>query len=291
MILLYVLIGLLLLLLFFLVAKMGKRVHFVKSFLTFFIILCVLGFAFFIDNSSSWQMVQGVQTIKHWIKSPVVNTNTFLEDKFHMSIIKLKDKVLIDAPAINQFPELPRGCEVTSLAMLLQHAGVNVDKNTLAKEIRKDSTPYKVADGKIYFGNPHDGFVGDMYSFDNPGLGVYHEPIKDLAEKYLPGQIKDLTGSSFQELRIHLSDDRPVWVVTNTAYKKLPQESFQTWNTPSGKVDITYKEHAVLLTGYDDDYIYFNDPLTGEKNKKALLKDFEEAWEQMGSQAITYHQN
>jgi uncharacterized protein YvpB len=270
---------------------MGKRIHFIKSFLTFFIILSVLGFAFFIDNSSSWQMAQGVQTIKHWIKSPVVNTNTFLEDKFHMSIIKLKDKVLIDAPAINQFPELPRGCEVTSLAMLLQHAGVYVDKNTLAEEIRKDATPYKVADGKIYFGNPHDGFVGDMYSFDNPGLGVYHEPIKDLAEKYLPGQIKDLTGSSFQELRIHLSDDRPVWVVTNTAYKKLPRESFQTWDTPSGKVDITYKEHSVLLTGYDDNYIYFNDPLTGEKNKKASLKDFEEAWEEMGSQAITYHKN
>ncbi len=90
-----------------------------------------------------------------------------------------------------------------------------------------------------------------MYSFQNPGLGVYHKPIEELAEKYLPGNINDLTGVGFQELAIHLSDDRPVWVIINTTYKKLPAEYFQTWQTPSGAVDITYKEHSVLLTGYD----------------------------------------
>ena len=185
-------------------------------------------------------------------------------------------------------PELPRGCEVTSLAMLLQHAGVEVDKMTLAKEIKKEPSAYQVKNGVVHFGHPNDGFVGDMYSFQNPGLGVYHKPIKELAEQYLPGNIIDLTGANFQELTIHLSDERPVWVIINTTYKKLPTNYFQTWQTPSGPVDITYKEHSVLLTGYDKDYIYFNDPLTGEKNKKAPLKDFEESWVQMGSQAITY---
>jgi len=58
---------------------------------------------------------------------------------------------------------------------------------------------------------------------------------------------------------------------------------------PLSEREVLYrKEHSVLLTGYDKDYIYFNDPLTGEKNKKAPLKDFEESWVQMGSQAITY---
>ncbi len=43
-----------------------------------------------------------------------------------------------------------------------------------------------------------------------------------------------------------------------------------------------------MITGYDDDYIYFNDLLTGEKNKKAPKQDFINAWVQMGKQAITF---
>lgn len=203
-------------------------------------------------------------------------------------LIKIKEEVLIDAPMIPQLPELPRGCEVTSLAMLLNYYGIDVDKLTLAKEIKKDKTPYKVTGGKIYFGHPNRGFVGDMYSLNKPGLGVYHKPIKELAEKYLPGKIIDLTGSSFDELKIHLSDDRPVWVIINSFYKKLPDHYFQTWHTPKGKIKITYKEHSVLVTGYDKNYVYFNDPLLGEKNRKARAKEFEEAWIQMGRQAITF---
>ncbi|SID67173.1 Uncharacterized protein conserved in bacteria [Mycobacteroides abscessus subsp. abscessus] len=57
-------------------------------------------------------------------------------------------------------------------------------------------------------------------------------------------------------------------MITNTAYQKLAPDYFQTWETPSG--------------------VYFNDPLTGEKNKKAPIDGFEEAWVQMGRQAITY---
>ncbi len=205
------------------------------------------------------------------------------------SVVKIKDSVLIDAPVIEQLPELPRGCEVTSLAMLLEHAGVKADKMELAKEIKKDQTPFKYENGKVYFGNPYDGFVGDMYSYDHPGLGVYHGPVRELAEQYLPGKILDLTGAEFDVLKTALSSGHPVWVIINTAYKKLPEDYFQTWHTPSGTIQITYKEHSVLVTGYDDQYIYFNDPLTGIKNKKAPVRDFKEAWEQMGSQAITYY--
>ncbi|MFP3723453.1 C39 family peptidase [Niallia circulans] len=199
----------------------------------------------------------------------------------------IKESVLLDAPILNQLPELPRGCEVTSLAMLLQYADVDVDKMTLAKQIKKDTTPYTRVDGKIYYGHPNDGFVGDMYSLSGPGLGVYHKPIAALAEKYLPDSIVDFTGSDFEEIKNHLSNNRPVWVITNSTFKKLPESQFRTWNTPSGTVKITYSEHSVLITGYDETSIYFNDPLTGEKNKKAPIKDFEESWVQMGSQAIT----
>lgn len=225
--------------------------------------------------------------VKDWFE-PSVDVQELQEEFSRHKVIKIKDNVLIDAPVINQLPELPRGCEVTALAMLLQHAGIDIDKLTLAEQITKDPTPFKVIAGKIYFGNPYDGFVGSMYSFAEPGLGVYHGPIAELANLYLPGKIIDLTGSSFKELKVHLSDGRPLWVIINATYKKLPDSSFQTWHTPRGTIRVTFREHSVLITGYDEHYVYLNDPLTGQKNRKAAIDDFEEAWVQMGSQAITY---
>ncbi len=200
----------------------------------------------------------------------------------------IKESVLLEATAINQLPELPRGCEVTALAMLLQYAGVDVDKMTLAEEVTKNTTAYEVVNGTIYYGNPNDGFVGDMYSLEGPGLGVYHKPIAELAEKYLPGAIVDFSGSDFDSVKEQLSDGRPVWVITTSKFKELSGDNFRTWVTPSGTIDVTYSEHSVLITGYDKDYVYFNDPLTGEQNKKAPIDDFIASWVQMGSQAITY---
>lgn len=120
---------------------------------------------------------------------------------------------------------------------------------------------------------------------------MYHGPIKELAEKYLPDQVIDLTGRDFEDLQFYLNKGTPVWVIINTKYRKLPDSEFQTWHTPSGPITVTLKEHSVLVTGYDQDFIYFNDPLTGKKNRKAPKKLFIEAWTQMGQQAITYLKN
>lgn len=259
----------------------------VKTAPMFLIVFILVSAAFVYDNLTGSKPPLPVNKVKSWLSEPAEKASAFLGKS--TGIIKIKEKVMIDVPAINQFPELPRGCEVTSLSMLLLHAGIQADKMTLAKEIKKNPEPYLIENGKIYFGHPNEGFIGDMYSFDNPGLGVYHKPVKELAEKYMPGSIDDLTGSDFEDLKIHLSDGRPVWVIINTAYKQLSDDFFQTWYTPNGKIQITYKEHSVLITGYDQDYMYFNDPLTGEKNKKAPITDFGKAWVQMGKQAITYH--
>ncbi|GAJ39082.1 C39 family peptidase [Saccharococcus caldoxylosilyticus] len=227
--------------------------------------------------------------IAHLKQSYLAREETLIENVISPSAEKkIKPSVLLDVPVIRQLPELPRGCEVTSLAMLLEDAGVQADKLTLAKQIRKDPTPFQRKNGKVYFGNPNNGFVGDMYSLTTPGLGVYHKPIKQLAETYLPDRIIDLTGSDFSVLQQYLSKGVPIWIITNSTYKKLPESAFREWETPSGPIKITYYEHSVVITGYDQDFIYFNDPLTGEKNKKAPKTDFLAAWVQMGRQAITY---
>lgn len=193
-------------------------------------------------------------------------------------------KIINGVSLIQQLPELPRGCEVTSLAMLLQYAGVSVDKMTLANEINTIS--YKDQNGLN--GNPNVGFVGDLYSFDNSGYGVYHTPIAQLAETYLPGRIVDLTGSSIESVYNMIDNGSPVWVITNSRFSALPESEFITWNTASGEIQVTYREHSVLVVGYDENYVYLNDPLKDEAYTSVSRDIFEESWIQMGSQAVSY---
>jgi uncharacterized protein YvpB len=273
-----------------LIAKFVTGKKLISSITVFVFSAALISAGIFLDAfKAEGGVVNAMTRFKNLLQIPVTKTNAFVE--FDLTSIALKDSVLLDAPVINQMPELPRGCEVTSLAMLLQYAGVQADKMVLADQIKKDPTPYHKENGQVYFGHPNTGFVGDMYSYHNPGLGVYHRPIAELAQNYLPGKIYDFTGADFEEIKRHLSDERAVWVIINTAYRHLEPSYFQTWQTPSGPVDITYKEHSVLITGYDANFVYFNDPLTGVKNKKAPIKDFEQSWVQMGRQAITYLHN
>ena len=196
--------------------------------------------------------------------------------------------VLLDVPLISQMPGLPRGCEVTSLAMLLHYKGVHVSKLTLAKEIKKDPTPYRRIGQTVYFGNPNKGFVGSMTTMSRPGFGVFHGPIYELANRHLQGRAINITGSSFEAVLFHLGQQKPVWVISTSTFERVPARYWRTWQTPQGPVSITYKEHSVLLTGYDNQYVYFNDPLANIKNRRVPLASFIRGWEQYGKQAITY---
>ncbi|WP_242694887.1 C39 family peptidase [Pseudogracilibacillus auburnensis] len=200
----------------------------------------------------------------------------------------LRDEVQLEAPLIKQLPELPRGCELVSLGMLLAFNDIHVDKLELADNVKRNPAVFERRDGKTYFGNPNNGFVGDMLALNTPGLGVYHKPIAELAEQYAEDlTIYDFTGEDFSEVKEQLSMGRPVWVIINSHYSKLPESEFITWHTEDGPIDITYREHSVLITGYDEENIYFNDPL--DYQDSASKENFIEAWVQMGKQAITIY--
>lgn len=194
---------------------------------------------------------------------------------------------LPDAPLVMQYPELPRGCEVTSLTMMLQYAGIEVDKLTLADQLPRDSTPIQYdAHGISYWGHPNRGFVGDI-TLDSPGFGIYHDPLIALSAEYIPESI-DLTGESFKRLELQISKGIPVVAWTTVGYDEPRQ--WVEWDTPDGLIRTTHEEHAVLLTGYDEEFVYFNDPLKNNKNIQINKEQFIHSWEVMGKQAISYEQ-
>lgn len=201
--------------------------------------------------------------------------------------ISLKDKVLLDAPIISQHPELKNGCEVTSLAMLLNFAGIEADKMELAEEVKKDDTPLTHdGDGNIeQWGNPNDGFVGDITG-EEDGFGVYDKPITELLDKYMPQRAINLSNQSFNELLKSVNNSKPVIVWITISYEK-PRD-YKKWKKGDQAIKVTFDEHAVLLVGYDHKYCYINDPSSGEKNVKIKKSTFKKIWSKMGKMAVSY---
>jgi uncharacterized protein YvpB len=204
-------------------------------------------------------------------------TNEFFDNEVLFNFIP-NEKVL-SAPEIHQNPELPNGCEVTSLAMLLNYEGYHVTKGQLASQVKHVSS----FPGHGFRGNPNVGFVGYM-GIANAGWCVFHGPLTDLAKKY-DAQAVDYTGSSFKQVLIQVSRGKPVVVWTSLNFK--PVNDMQTWKTRQGKVHVTPSSHCVLVTGYNKQkqLVYINDPLGG-KNDAVPMQPFEQVYNQQGQQAV-----
>ena len=195
--------------------------------------------------------------------------------------------VLLNVPTQSQLPDLPNGCEVTSLSMLLTAGGTPVDKDVLAREQPTSLTPpvFSGPAGDFYsisrWGNPNRAFVGNV---DGYGYGIYHAPLARLLNKKTDGHALDLTGRSFSEILARLRLGTPVVVWTTSTFE--PTTRWVTWTTPEGPVRATQLEHAVLLVGYTRDKLIVNNPLTGRREQVSPAP-FIAAWQQMGRQALT----
>ncbi|MDA8145257.1 MAG: C39 family peptidase [Thermaerobacter sp.] len=207
---------------------------------------------------------------------------------------RLPASAMIRVPAQSQYPQLPNGCEVTSLSMLLNAVGHPVSKLVLAREEPTDPTPlvlnvYHRPDGQVLhvvksWGNPNRGFVGKV-NVKNYGYGIYHGPLTELLSRIMPGRAADLTGQPFSAVLAQVARGVPVVAWTTLDFR--PTSDWVTWQSPEGPVHATPLEHAVLVVGYDHDHIFVNNPANGRQAQAVDRGAFIRSWKQLGSQAIT----
>ncbi len=221
--------------------------------------------------------------------SMVYQTKGLTRKRFGLTSEQPRSTLINEVPIIAQKPDLPRGCEVTSLSMLLTyHMGVSIDKLSLADEIEKDETIYSIEDGFIHFGDMHTGFVGDMRNIENKGIGVYCQPLINLAENYVANQVLNLTGSRFEDILSFVSEGYPVLVITPNIYNDVSDKTTQHWKTPNGIMEISYYEHCVVIVGYDEHMIYYNDPSKNKRDHRPI-HSFKAGWNAQGRQALVIY--
>ncbi len=187
----------------------------------------------------------------------------------------------LEVKTILQNPELPTGCEVTSLAALLNYLGYSVTKTDLADNFLP-TTP----NGGVTF---DEYFVGSPY-IDN-SFGCYAPVIVRTAEAYFQSigetkrQVKDLTGSTMDALYGEVAAGNPV-IIWSTMKLQAPKKIYY-WSTSDGTPVYFYRyEHCVLMTGYDKNAktVTVCDPMEGTVTREMSL--FEQRYQDLLSQAV-----
>lgn len=178
------------------------------------------------------------------VKNVVSNKKQPLESTVEESV---KPQYVVQLPVANimQKPELPTGCEITSLAILLRYYGYDADKEELAKNYLKMAPV-----GELSY---YDAFAGDPW--DEDGWGCYATVIYDAASKFLEDnksnlKVYNLSGNEFEDILAQIAQGCPVLVWTNIHPDDKPEAREETLND-GAKVTWITPEHCVVLKGYD----------------------------------------
>ncbi|KGR78798.1 C39 family peptidase [Ureibacillus manganicus] len=190
-------------------------------------------------------------------------------------------------PVVKQNPELPNGCEITSLTAILNYYGIEIDKMTLTKEYLPTS-PVTVKDKKLYGPDPNIAYAGDP-SKKYDGYYVFAEPIIEVANQVLfennsNFKALNLSNVSREELLSYVNSGVPVLAWTTIDWKKA--RTFGHWiiEDTNKKHPIFMNLHAVVVTGYADGKVTVMNPLVGYETIDE--KVFFSTYESLGSHAV-----
>lgn len=164
----------------------------------------------------------------------------------------IPEQIVLDVPIILQRPTLPTGCEIVSTTMMLAYNGVVTTAADLAKEIPYDNN------------DPSIGYVGDPFS--TGGWTIYPEALISTLYNYLP-TVQVLKENDILQIKEQLAEEKPVVV----------------WLT--GMHGFTV--HSVIITGFDQTGLFYNDPWSGEKNTWISNVEFLRMWENQNYRALS----
>lgn len=156
-----------------------------------------------------------------------------------------------NAEVICQNPELPTGCEMTAVTMMLRYAGVNINKFQVANETPRSS-------------NGNYGFVGNPYSVT--GWWVFPTGIAPVVQRHL-GTSQVMTGASLAAIqdKLNIGHLVVVWMANMNGFVN----------------------HAITLTGYNANGFFYNNPWTGRKEAMSY-GEFYGHWNADAQRALSY---
>lgn len=197
------------------------------------------------------------------------------------------ENMISDFGIILQTPELPTGCEITALTMVLNYYGNDVDKVTMASEYLPvvPAETHEGSDGRLYGPDMNSYFVGNPFEH---GYICGTTAIVNAADSYLESvdsslKAVDMTGASCEDLYQCIRHKQPVVVWVTIGMKDRRETS--GWYTEDGNyVEWSSNDHGAVLIGYTDDTVTIADPIDGIV--EYTRTQFEKVFQSRGNQCV-----
>lgn len=186
---------------------------------------------------------------------------------------KSETGIMLNVEIINQYPELPVGCEITATTALLRYMGFDLSKSYLAeKYLNIFNDFYFDNENLVHAPHPAEAFIGDPFSW---GYGCYAQVIVDAINKFIKDEkiyfkAYNLTGLDSSEFVKYLDVGVPIIIWASLDMKKLETSQAGSWllNDTTERFFWNKNSHTLVLCGYDEKYFY----LVDSNNKKDYAK-------------------
>lgn len=206
----------------------------------------------------------------------------------------LLGKVLIDVPLIDQYPELPVGCEPTCAASVLQYLGFDINKLGFTDNyLEWDDHFYYDHKRNSHGPDPRKVFAGDPYRW---GYGCTNEVLAEAMNRFFSeNKSSDLeyTALALDELNSAdierlLDEGVPIIVWATIDMKMLNYRKPSEWYIENtSETYIWYaNSHTLVLCGYDTNCYYFMDPNEKKEITPYLKKTFMNRFNDTDTQAV-----
>ena len=195
---------------------------------------------------------------------------------------------LTDFEIMEQYPELPTGCEITAMTMVLNYYGYNVDKVTMALDYmpKIQAEFYRGEDGRLMGPDLENFFVGDPT--EEIGYICGTGAIVTAANRYLADVGSDLTAAAIknaQPEKLYDLIDQGTPVVIWCTINMEDRAETDGWYREDGTyMEWSTNDHGAVLIGYDEDTVTVADPIY---SRITVSRDqFEKIFAERGGQCV-----
>ena len=195
---------------------------------------------------------------------------------------------LTDFEIMKQYPELPTGCEITAMTMVLNYYGYNVDKVTMALDYmpKIQAEFYRGEDGRLMGPDLENFFVGDPT--EETGYICGTGAIVTAANRYLADVGSDLTAAAMKNVqpeKLYDLIDQGTPVVIWCTINMEDRAETDGWYREDGTyMEWSTNDHGAVLIGYDEDTVTVADPIY---SRITVSRDqFEKIFAERGGQCV-----